>query len=262
VADIFVSYSKVDHQHVRMLAAYLESEGWSVWWDTNLAIGDAYRDEIMKQLAMARAVIVVWTPTSVKSDFVRAEAGAAKRDGKLIPVKDGVSYGDLPLPFGEMHTEDLSKREMIRASVVAQLAKPQVQPSALWMASRVLRFQLLTWVGIVGGVVTIFTHLKEVLLLAEWAKWLVANWHSLTLAFWLGWIGVRLTETAALALSLAMFTVQIPRGNDQVSSFRPIFRGCWTQYLPWPAAPAIDKRVSGHRSYVGKLPQWFSKRGP
>src|SRR5215468_7178411 len=98
-----------------MLAAYLESEGWTVWWDTKLAVGDAYRNGIMRELAAARAVIVLWTQTSIKSDFVRAEAGRAKADGKLIPVKAGeVNYGDIPLPFGEMHTEDIAKQELIR----------------------------------------------------------------------------------------------------------------------------------------------------
>ena len=131
MADIFISYSKPDRAKVAMLAAYIESEGWTVWWDTKLAAGDAYRDEIMRELAAARAVIVLWTQTSIKSDFVRAEAGRAKADGKLIPVNGGdVSYGEIPLPFGEMHTEDLSKRELIRAAVVAQLAKPVVQPAS------------------------------------------------------------------------------------------------------------------------------------
>src|SRR5262245_23311840 len=129
MADIFISYSKADRDKVVMLAAYLESEGWTVWWDTNLAAGDQYRDDIMKELAAARAVIVVWTQTSIKSDFVRAEAGQAKAQVKLIPVKDeDVNYGDIPLPFGEMHTEDLQKRPLIRAAVVAQLARPEVQP--------------------------------------------------------------------------------------------------------------------------------------
>jgi TIR domain len=215
VADIFISYSKPDRDKVVLLAAYLESEGWSVWWDSSLAIGDAYRDEIMKQLALARAVIVLWTPTSVKSDFVRAEAGRAKADGKLIPVKDGISYGDIPLPFGEMHTEDLAKRDLIRAAVVAQLARPQVQPNTWWVAAKTLRYQVLTWIGIVGGAITIFTHLREVLWLAEWAKLLVANWQSLTVAFWqfwLGWIGIRLSATAALGLSLATFTIAVAIG--------------------------------------------------
>src|SRR5215468_3755081 len=125
MADIFISYSKADRDKVLMLAAYLESEGWTVWWDTNLAAGDDFRDEIMTQLAAARAVIVLWTQTSIKSEFVRAEAGRAKADGKLIPVKEpDVAYSDIPLPFGEMHTESLSNRELIRAAVVAQLAKP------------------------------------------------------------------------------------------------------------------------------------------
>ena len=123
VADIFISYSKPDRDKVVLLAAYLESEGWTVWWDTKLAVGDTFRDEIMKQLTSARAVIVLWTQISVKSDFVRAEAGRAKADGKLIPVKMGdVQYNDIPLPFGEMHTEEIGKRDLIRAAVLAQLA--------------------------------------------------------------------------------------------------------------------------------------------
>src|SRR5262245_16218584 len=93
MTDIFISYSKADRDKVVMLAAYLESEGWKVWWDASLTSGDPYRDEIMKQLTAARAVIVMWTQHSIKSDFVRAEAGQAKAQGKLIPVKDGdVNY--------------------------------------------------------------------------------------------------------------------------------------------------------------------------
>src|SRR5215468_2690940 len=142
MADIFISYSKPDRDNVVMLAAYLESEGWTVWWDTNLAAGDVFRDEIIRELAAARAVIVLWTQTSIKSDFVRAEAGRAKADGKLIPVKErDVAYGDIPLPFGEMHTEDLQKRELIRAAVVAQLAKPQTKASPWRRTWKQARFE-------------------------------------------------------------------------------------------------------------------------
>jgi hypothetical protein len=210
VADIFISYSKPDRDKVVLLAAYLESEGWSVWWDSSLAIGDAYRDEIMKQLAAARAVIVLWTPTSVKSDFVRAEAGRAKADGKLIPIKDGVSYGDIPLPFGEMHTEDLAKRDLIRAAIVALLAKPQVQPSAIGMASRTLRYQLLTWVGIVGGAITLFANLRGVLDLADWAQWLATTWRTYTTAFWqtlFGWLGIKVPNEFASLLTFIAFGI-------------------------------------------------------
>jgi hypothetical protein len=161
VADVFISYSKADRDKVVTLAAYLESEGWSVWWDKNLNPGEPYRDEIMRELATARAVIVLWTQNSIKSDFVRSEAGRAKADGKLIPVKtDDVGYGDIPLPFGEMHTEGLSSKELIRAAVVSQLEKPMVQPSTLWVATKTLRYQILAWVGIVGGAITLFTNIR------------------------------------------------------------------------------------------------------
>jgi hypothetical protein len=85
--DIFISYSTADHPLALKLSAFLEAEGWTVWYDNNLGAADLYRDEIMKQLAAARAVITIWTPNSIKSDWVRAEAGAAKVAGKLIPVK-------------------------------------------------------------------------------------------------------------------------------------------------------------------------------
>src|SRR4029077_4864522 len=127
MSDIFISYSKADHALALKLSAFLEAEGWSVWWDKNLGAADLYRDEIMKKLAAARAVITIWTPNSIKSDWVRAEAGTAKAQSKLIPVKTpDVAYGDIPLPFGEMHTENVGSTDLIRAAVVAQLAKPAV----------------------------------------------------------------------------------------------------------------------------------------
>src|SRR6516165_845542 len=73
MADIFISYSKADHALALKLSAFLEAEGWSVWWDTSLGAADLYRDEIMKQLVSARAVIAIWTPNSIRSDWVRAK---------------------------------------------------------------------------------------------------------------------------------------------------------------------------------------------
>ena len=177
MSDIFISYSKADHALALKLSAFLEAEGWSVWWDKSLGAADLYRDEIMKQLAAARAVISIWTENSVRSDWVRAEAGRAKADGKLIPVKTpDVTYADIPLPFGEMHTENLEASQLIRAAIVAQLAKPAVEQSATALLAKGFKYELLTWVGIVGGALTLFTNLSAVLKLADWARLLVQNW--------------------------------------------------------------------------------------
>ena len=175
MSDIFISYAKADHALALKLSAFLESEGWTVWWDKSLAAADLYRDEIMKQLASARAVIAIWTNNSIKSDWVRAEAGRAKADGKLIPVKTpDVAYGDIPLPFGEMHTENVGSTDLIKAAIVAQLAKPATQVSPVWQITGLLKYQILTWIGIIGTAITLFTTLKDALDLADWARDLVA----------------------------------------------------------------------------------------
>src|SRR5262245_15726385 len=177
MADVFISYAKTDRPLALTLSAFLEAAGWTVWWDKSLGAADLYRDEIMKQLVAARAVITIWSPNSIESDWVRAEAGAAKKEGKLIPVKTpDVAYGDIPLPFGEMHTENVGSPELIRAAVVAQLAKPQVEPSPWALLTKGFRYELLTWVGIVGGAITLFTTLSGVLKLADWARVLVQHW--------------------------------------------------------------------------------------
>lgn len=209
MADIFISYSKADHPLALKLSTFLEAEGWSVWWDKSLGIADLYRDEIMKQLAGARAVITIWTPNSVKSDWVRAEAGRAKAEGKLIPVKTpDVAYADIPLPFGEMHTENVGSTELIRAAVVAQLAKPAVQPTAWALLAKGFKYELFNWFGIVGGALTLFGMLEAVLKLAPWARLLVQNWKEWTHAFWLwafGWLGIHLSPEWTPILSFLLF---------------------------------------------------------
>src|SRR5262245_22796265 len=174
MADVFISYAKADRPLALKLAAMLEAEGWTTWWDTSLTIGDDFRNEIMTQLGRARAVIVIWTETSIKSDWVRSEAGRAQADRKLIPVKlPHLVYEDLPPPFDVLHTENVGEDDKIKAAVVAQLAKPAVEPTAWGLLAKGFNYELLTWVGIVGGALTLFTNLGGVLKLADWARVLV-----------------------------------------------------------------------------------------
>lgn len=171
----------------------------------------------MKQLAAARAVVTIWTPNSVKSDWVRAEAGAAKANGKLIPVKTpDVAYADIPLPFGEMHTENIALTELIRAAVVAQLAKPAVEPSPWALLTKGFRYELLTWVGIVGGALTLFTALSAVLKLADWARVFVEHWKAWTHAFWVwvfGWLGIHVWPEWPPVLSFFLFCLLLTLGQ-------------------------------------------------
>src|SRR5215831_11771800 len=119
MADIFISYSKADRAEAVKLSAYLESLGYGVWWDQSLTSRLEYRDAIVAELVRARAAVVIWSPNSVRSDWVRSEAGRAHGDRKLIPVRTaGVDYKGIPPPFDVLHTEPIGNLENLRAAIV------------------------------------------------------------------------------------------------------------------------------------------------
>lgn len=70
-----------------------------MWWDTDLRAGEQFRDEIARELSIARCVIVLWCELSVHSSFVRDEASRALNANALIPVL----WSDVaqPIGFGE-----------------------------------------------------------------------------------------------------------------------------------------------------------------
>jgi adenylate cyclase len=105
VADIFVSYARVDKARVAPLVAALEAQGWSVWWDPEIAPGQEFDSQISAALDAARAVVVVWTPRSVDSRWVRGEAREAADRGVLAPVR--FEAARLPIDFRALHTTDL-----------------------------------------------------------------------------------------------------------------------------------------------------------
>jgi adenylate cyclase len=105
MADVFVSYARSDKARVAPLVAAIEAKGWSVWWDPEIDAGQQFDDQIEAELKAARAVLVVWTPTSVASRWVRGEAREAADRATLVPVRfEGAS---LPMDVRAIHTTDL-----------------------------------------------------------------------------------------------------------------------------------------------------------
>jgi hypothetical protein len=118
VADIFISYSKKQPQPTRDLAAYLESEGYSVWWDTNLTSGETFREVIDRELDAAKAVIVIWTAHSVTAAWVISEAQHAYYDRKLIPLRTrDLAARRIPKPFDTVHTAVVDDRAAVLRAV-------------------------------------------------------------------------------------------------------------------------------------------------
>lgn len=103
--DIFISYSREDVSTTRRFAAAFKQEGFTVWWDDALRSGEAFDQVIEKELRSAKAVVVLWSPRSVASRWVRAEATLADRHGRLAPVV--IEPCDRPIIFELTHTVDL-----------------------------------------------------------------------------------------------------------------------------------------------------------
>ena len=81
-----MSYRKDDRPIAERLVTALRAAGKSVWWDDALAPTEAWDAMIEKEIAAAKVVLVLWTPRSVQSDWVRSEAHYAQDHHKLIPV--------------------------------------------------------------------------------------------------------------------------------------------------------------------------------
>ena len=105
MADVFVSYARADKARVAPLVAAIEARGWSVWWDPEIAPGREFDDEIDGELQAAKAVLVVWTPVSVASRWVRGEARDAAERGLLVPVR--FDQARLPIDVRAIHTTDI-----------------------------------------------------------------------------------------------------------------------------------------------------------
>jgi len=105
MADVFVSYARSDKARVAPLVAAIQAQGWSVWWDPEIDAGQQFDDQIEVELKSAKAVLVVWTPTSASSRWVRGEAREAADRGTLVPVRfEGAS---LPMDVRAIHTTEL-----------------------------------------------------------------------------------------------------------------------------------------------------------
>lgn len=103
--DIFLSYARQDRTTARMFAECLADEGFSVWWDASLHSGETFDEVIERNLREAGAVVVLWSPRSVASRWVRAEATLADRRNKLAPAI--IEPCDRPIIFELTHAADL-----------------------------------------------------------------------------------------------------------------------------------------------------------
>lgn len=107
MASLFLSYDHDDHARAAPIAAALQANGHSVWWDRAIHGGAEYNSEIEKAVESADAVVVLWSASSVRSAWVRDEAAEGRDRGKLVPVL--IEAVKPPMGFRQYQTLDLSE---------------------------------------------------------------------------------------------------------------------------------------------------------
>ena len=106
-AQVFVSYSRDDRARALPIIELLEAAGHTIWWDGLLAGGERFARTTEDALENARAVVVLWTRTSIASHWVHDEATRGRDRRVLVPLTlDGV---EPPLGFRQFQTIDLSR---------------------------------------------------------------------------------------------------------------------------------------------------------
>jgi len=104
--DVFISYAREDQSRAEQIARGLLSMNLDVFWDNEIPPGQTWADYIESKLSLCKAVVVLWSAQSTKSQWVREEARMGRDKSKLIPVM--IDGSQAPFGFGEVQAADLS----------------------------------------------------------------------------------------------------------------------------------------------------------
>jgi adenylate cyclase len=100
MSDVFISYARSTEPQAKEIAETLRTQGYSVWRDDEIPAHRPYAEVIEERLRASKAVLVIWSADAAKSQWVRAEADAARELGTLVQVSvDGTLP---PLPFNQI----------------------------------------------------------------------------------------------------------------------------------------------------------------
>ncbi|MEM1152088.1 MAG: TIR domain-containing protein [Pseudomonadota bacterium] len=107
MADIFISYKREDKHLAEDTIHALKEAGFSVWYDDRIDPHTSWDETIEREIAAAEAVVVLWTPRSVASQWVRTEADYAAQHRKIVPVM--LEQSAVPLAYRRTQFADLTQ---------------------------------------------------------------------------------------------------------------------------------------------------------
>jgi hypothetical protein len=86
IGQVFLSYSRKDEEPMRLIAKFLRAQGIKVWVDNEKLIPGTpiWEDEVEKAIRNAVAIVVVLSPDSKNSEWVKRETTLADQHQKRI----------------------------------------------------------------------------------------------------------------------------------------------------------------------------------
>ena len=102
---VFLSYARSSEDKASFAEEALRNEGYTVWRDSDLPAHLSYAEVIEERLKSAKAVLVLWSAEAAKSQWVRAEADAARELGTLM--QSSVDGSVPPIPFNQIQCANL-----------------------------------------------------------------------------------------------------------------------------------------------------------
>ena len=103
---VFFSYSRADKEIAVPIIDALKRAGFNVWYDGMLDPGVKYLEKTESVLVNARAVVVLWSPRSIESNWVRDESMIGRDHENLIPLS--IEGALPPLGFRQYQATDFS----------------------------------------------------------------------------------------------------------------------------------------------------------
>jgi len=103
--EVFLSYAHEDVAFAEAVAERLVQQKWSVFWDRQIPVGLTWDDIVEEALDSAKCVVVLWSPASRDSEWVRIEANEGAARHILAPAL--IANVKIPLRFRRIQAADL-----------------------------------------------------------------------------------------------------------------------------------------------------------
>jgi hypothetical protein len=132
--DVFISYAHDDADHdvanARVIAEWLESLGYRVWWDRHLLTGELWLEALVQQATKARRVLMLWSPRSSSRSWVWTEARIGAGHRKLVPLV--IEKHPVPEEFSHVQFTDITDFEAQKPEILKALG---IEPSGKHLRS-------------------------------------------------------------------------------------------------------------------------------